>query len=83
MDEATRKMLWKLADDVGTEYVMRGLSSGSASSWTDLQVDFHPAPPPNARALTITTTDGPDVVVPLNIGTQLPIGACGDESLGY
>ena len=74
MGEVARKMRWRLADDVGTEYVMRGVGSGSASSWTDLQVDFHPAPPPNARTLTVTTPDDLEVVVPLDSRTQLPFG---------
>jgi hypothetical protein len=48
---------WRVGDDVGTTYELCGLASSGARLLRIHQLSFMPAPPPDARRLTLTAVD--------------------------
>ena len=51
---------WRLTDDLGTTYELSGATSGAGRSVHLHQISFQPAPPPDARVLTLTLKDEED-----------------------
>jgi hypothetical protein len=51
---------WRLTDDLGTAYELSGATSGAGRSVHLHQLTFQPAPPPDARVLTLTLKDEED-----------------------
>jgi hypothetical protein len=51
---------WRLTDDLGTSYELSGASSGAGRTVHLHQLSFQPAPPPDARVLTLTLRDEED-----------------------
>jgi hypothetical protein len=50
-------LAWRLTDDVGTVYVLRGSGGGGDGSHWDFDVRFDPQVPPDARVLSIHVPD--------------------------
>jgi hypothetical protein len=48
---------WRVADDLGTDYTLTGMASGGGPLLAVHQLDFRPAPPQGARALTLTVSE--------------------------
>jgi hypothetical protein len=51
---------WRLTDDLGTSYELSGATSGAGRTVHLHQLTFQPAPPPDARVLTLTLRDEED-----------------------
>jgi Clp amino terminal domain, pathogenicity island component len=51
---------WRLTDDLGTDYELVGTTSGAGRTVHLHQLSFQPAPPPDARVLTLTLKDEED-----------------------
>ena len=51
---------WQLTDDLGTDYELVGTTSGAGRTVHLHQLSFQPAPPPDARVLTLTLKDEED-----------------------
>ena len=53
---------WRVSDDAGTGYEQTGVATGGGRLLRVSQLGFRPAPPPEARTLTLTVVsgDGPD-----------------------
>jgi Clp amino terminal domain, pathogenicity island component len=51
---------WRLSDDLGTSYALSGATSGAGRTVHLHQLSFQPAPPPDARVLTLTLKDEED-----------------------
>ena len=51
---------WRLSDDLGTTYELSGATSGAGRTVHLHQLTFLPAPPPDARVLTLTLRDEQD-----------------------
>jgi hypothetical protein len=51
---------WRLTDDLGTGYALSGTTSGAGRTVHLHQLTFQPAPPPDARVLTLTLKDEED-----------------------
>jgi hypothetical protein len=51
---------WRLTDDLGTSYEQSGATSGAGRTVHLHQLSFQPAPPPDARVLTLTLKDEED-----------------------
>jgi Clp amino terminal domain, pathogenicity island component len=51
---------WRLSDDLGTSYTLSGATSGAGRTVHLHQLSFQPAPPPDARVLTLTLKDEED-----------------------
>jgi hypothetical protein len=51
---------WRLSDDLGTGYELSGATSGAGRTVHLHQLSFQPAPPPDARVLTLTLRDEED-----------------------
>jgi hypothetical protein len=51
---------WQLTDDLGTDYELIGATSGAGRTVHLHQLSFQPAPPPDARVLTLTLRDEED-----------------------
>ena len=53
---------WRVSDDAGTGYEQTGMATGGGRLLRVSQLGFRPAPPPEARTLTLTVVsgDGPD-----------------------
>jgi hypothetical protein len=51
---------WRLTDDLGTTYELSGATSGAGRSVHLHQLTFQPAPPPDARVLTLILKDEQD-----------------------
>ena len=53
---------WRVSDDAGTDYEQTGMATGGGRLLRVSQLGFRPAPPPEARTLTLTVVsgDGPD-----------------------
>jgi hypothetical protein len=58
---------WRVADDAGTAYEVMGMAHGGGRLLHILQVGFRPAPPEEARTLTLTLTNGAEPTQPLAI----------------
>ena len=58
---------WRVADDAGTTYEVMGMAHGGGRLLHILQVGFRPAPPEEARTLTLTLTNGTEPTQPLAI----------------
>jgi hypothetical protein len=48
---------WRVADDLGTDYTLTGLAAGGGPLLRVHQLDFRPAPPADARVLTLTVSE--------------------------
>jgi hypothetical protein len=48
---------WRVTDDAGTAYELGGLASGGGRLLRVHQFSFMPAPPEDARKLTLTAAD--------------------------
>ena len=48
---------WRIADDLGTDYTLTGMAAGGGSLLHVHQLDFRPAPPEDARILTLTVRE--------------------------
>ena len=61
---------WSVDDDLGTSYrLVSGHGGGSGGDWwTDLAVQFEPAPPPHASSLTFHGPDGLSRTIELSAG---------------
>jgi len=63
---------WGLTDDLGTTYELSGATSGAGRTVHLHQLSFQPAPPPDARVLTLTLKDEEDA----DIATaEIPLAA--------
>jgi hypothetical protein len=51
---------WRLTDDLGTTYELSGATSGAGRAVHLHQLTFQPAPPPDARVLTLVLKDEQD-----------------------
>jgi hypothetical protein len=49
---------WQVDDDVGTTYEQTGMATGGGRALHITQLGFRPAPPEEARTLTLTLVDG-------------------------
>jgi hypothetical protein len=52
---------WQVTDDAGTAYELSGLASSGVRLLRIQQFSFMPAPPTDARRLTLTATDADGV----------------------
>jgi hypothetical protein len=48
---------WRVSDDLGTDYTLTGLAAGGGPLLRVHQLDFRPAPPTEARTLTLTVSE--------------------------
>jgi Clp amino terminal domain, pathogenicity island component len=48
---------WRVTDDLGTDYTLTGLAAGGGPLLRVHQLDFRPAPPTDARTLTLTVSE--------------------------
>jgi hypothetical protein len=48
---------WRVTDDLGTDYTLTGLAAGGGPLLRVHQLDFRPAPPTEARVLTLTVSE--------------------------
>ena len=48
---------WRVTDDLGTDYTLTGIAAGGGPLLYIHQLDFRPAPPNDARTLTLTVSD--------------------------
>jgi hypothetical protein len=48
---------WRVTDDLGTDYTLTGLAAGGGPLLRVHQLDFRPAPPTDARILTLTVSE--------------------------
>ena len=48
---------WRVSDDLGTDYTLTGLAAGGGPLLYIHQLDFRPAPPEDARILTLTVRE--------------------------
>jgi hypothetical protein len=48
---------WRVTDDLGTDYTLTGLAAGGGPFLRVHQLDFRPAPPTDARTLTLTVSE--------------------------
>jgi Clp amino terminal domain, pathogenicity island component len=58
-------LAWRVADDAGTTYEHTGMVTGGGPRLRVTQLGFRPAPPPEARTLTLTVTSGTEATEPL------------------
>jgi hypothetical protein len=58
---------WRAADDLGTDYTLTGLAAGGGPLLRVQQVDFRPAPPADARILTLTVSERSEPAQPLAV----------------
>ena len=60
---------WQVSDDAGTAYEQTGMAAGGGRRLRVHQLGFRPAPPEEARSLTLTltVTDGDETSAPLAI----------------
>ena len=49
---------WRVGDDAGTAYEVMGMAHGGGRLLHVIQMGFRPAPPEEARTLSLTLTDG-------------------------
>src|SRR5215218_3140702 len=59
MDEPPQEidLDWRVTDDLGTDYTLTGLAAGGGPLLRVHQLDFRPAPPTDARTLTLTVSE--------------------------
>jgi len=48
---------WRVADDLGTDYTLTGMAAGGGPLLYIHQLDFRPAPPEDARILTLSVSE--------------------------
>jgi hypothetical protein len=58
---------WRVTDDLGTDYTLTGLAAGGGSLLYIHQLDFRPAPPEDARVLTLTVRERAEPDRPLAV----------------
>jgi hypothetical protein len=58
---------WRIADDRGTDYTLTGLAAGGGPLVRVHQLDFRPAPPTDARVLTLTVSERSEAGQPLAV----------------
>jgi hypothetical protein len=58
---------WQITDDAGTGYELAGAASGGGRLLRIHQLTIRPAPPEQARRLTLTLTDGESPTTPLAV----------------
>jgi hypothetical protein len=58
---------WRVTDDLGTDYTLTGLAAGGGSLLYIHQLDFRPAPPEDARVLTLTVSERSEAARPLAV----------------
>ena len=56
---------WRVTDDLGTDYTMTGMAAGGGPLLYIHQLDFRPAPPEEARTLTLTVSERSEAAQPL------------------
>ena len=56
---------WRVTDDLGTEYTLTGMAAGGGPLLYIHQLDFRPAPPTDARTLTLTVSERSEAAQPL------------------
>ena len=58
---------WRVSDDVGTDYTLTGMAAGGGPLLQIHQLDFRPAPPADARTLTLTVSERSEPAQPLAV----------------
>ena len=58
---------WRVSDDLGTDYTLTGLAAGGGPLLYIHQLDFRPAPPEDARILTLTVRERSEPSRPLAV----------------
>jgi hypothetical protein len=58
---------WRIADDLGTDYTLTGMAAGGGPLVRVHQLDFRPAPPEDARILTLTVSERSEPDRPLAV----------------
>jgi hypothetical protein len=58
---------WRVADDLGTDYTITGMAAGGGPLLRVQQLDFRPAPPTDARTLTLTVSERSEPAQPLAV----------------
>ena len=58
---------WRVTDDLGTDYTLTGLAAGGGPLLYIHQLDFRPAPPEEARTLTLTVSERSEPARPLAV----------------
>jgi hypothetical protein len=56
---------WRVTDDLGTDYTLTGMAAGGGPLLYVHQLDFRPAPPEEARTLTLTVSERSEPAQPL------------------
>ena len=58
---------WRVSDDAGTGYEQTGMATGGGRLLRVSQLGFRPAPPAEARALTLTVVSGDEPAQPVAV----------------
>jgi len=58
---------WQVGDDAGTTYEKAGMATGGGQQLHVTQLGFRPAPPEEARTLTLTLVDGEEPTAPMAV----------------
>jgi Clp amino terminal domain, pathogenicity island component len=58
---------WRSTDDLGTDYTLTGMAAGGGPLLYIHQLDFRPAPPTEARTLTLTVSERSEPAQPLAV----------------
>jgi Clp amino terminal domain, pathogenicity island component len=58
---------WRVTDDLGTDYTLTGMAAGGGPLLYIHQLDFRPAPPEEARTLTLTVSERSEAARPLAV----------------
>jgi hypothetical protein len=58
---------WQVGDDAGTTYEKAGMATGGGQQLHVTQLGFRPAPPEEARTLTLTLVDGDEPTAPMAV----------------
>jgi hypothetical protein len=58
---------WRVTDDLGTDYTITGMAAGGGPLLRVQQLDFRPAPPTDARLLTLTVSERSEPAQPLAV----------------
>jgi Clp amino terminal domain, pathogenicity island component len=58
---------WRVTDDLGTDYTLTGVAAGGGPLLYVHQLDFRPAPPEDARILTLTVSERSEPARPLAV----------------
>jgi hypothetical protein len=58
---------WHVTDDLGTDYTLTGMAAGGGPLLYIHQLDFRPAPPEEARTLTLTVSERSEPARPMAV----------------